>query len=193
MISRLILICSGSTEATRKARFAADEPLEPKSLAQAVGMAGHLPRAALVYVSPALRARQTSIALGLDPAPLEDLRDQGAGDWTGKTLPEVKALDPSALMAWITDPTAAPPGGESLQDVAHRVAAVLADLLTQPGAVIGVTHPAVIRVAVSLVLGVPLQSAAKIDVEPLTLTDLRADGRRWHLRALGVPGALGLR
>jgi len=193
MTSRLILICSGSTEATRKARFAADEPLEPKSLAQAVGMAGHLPRAALVYGSPALRARQTAKALGLEPAVMAALCDQGAGDWTGKTLAEVEALDPSALMAWITDPAAAPPGGESLQDVAQRVAALLADLMTQPGTVIAITHPAVIRVAATLVLGAPLQSASKIDVEPLTLTDLRADGRRWHLRALGVPGGLGLR
>ena len=193
MMSRLILICSGSTEALRKARFAADEPLEPKSLAQAVDMAGHLPRAALVFGSPALRARQTAKALGLEPAVMAVLRDQGAGDWTGKTLAEVEALDPLALMAWITDPAAAPPGGESLQDVALRMAGVLADLLTQPGTVLAVTHPAVIRVAATLVLGAPLQSAAKIDVEPLTLTDLRSDGRRWHLRALGGPGERGLR
>jgi broad specificity phosphatase PhoE len=187
MMSRLILICSGATEALRKARFAGDEPLEPKTQAQAAAMAGDLPRADRHWCSPALRARQTAEALGLHPEIADALRDQSAGAWAGKTLTEVEALDPSALIAWITDPAAAAPGGESVQDVAARMAGVLAELLANPGTVMAVTHPAVIRVTAALVLDAPLQSAGKIDLEPLSLTDLRSDGRRWHLRALGAP------
>ena len=194
MISRLILMCSGATEALRKARFAADEPLEPKSLALAKAMAERLPRAAQVWSSPARRALQTAAALGLEPLVVAALGDQHPGNWAGKTLAEVEALDQMALGTWITDPAAAPAGGgESLQDVAGRIAAVLAGRMVQPGVVIAVTHPAVIRVAAALVLDAPLHSARNIDVEPLSLTDLRSDGRRWHLRALGVPGETGLR
>ena len=193
MISRLILMSCGATEALRRARFARDEPLEPKALAQAQALAQFLPRADLIWCSPALGARQTAEALGLDAAPLDMLRDQSPGDWAGLTLDQVSALDPAALIAWATDPAAAPPGGESLTDIAQRLAPVLAGRLTTPGTLLAITHPAVIRLAAVLVLGAPLVSAQKIDIEPLTITDLRSDGRRWHLRSLGVPGLSGLR
>jgi broad specificity phosphatase PhoE len=50
---------------------------------------------------------------------------------------------------------------------------------------IAVTHAAVIRAAVIGVLGAPPQSFWRIDVEPMSLVDLRSDKRRWALR---VPG-----
>ncbi len=193
MISRLILICSGATEALRRARFAADEPLEPKAAALASAMAARLPRADLVWCSPALRAGQTAQALGLPGTVLPDLRDQSSGDWAGKTLTEVEALDPMALVAWITDPAAAPPGGESLEDVAQRILSLLSARRSQSGTVLAITHPALIRVAATLVLGAPVQCAQKIDIAPLTLTEMRSDGHRWHLRSLGVPGERGMR
>ena len=188
MISRLILICSGATEALRRARFAADEPLEPKAAALAAAMAARMPRADLVWCSPALRAGQTAQALGLPGTVTPDLRDQSSGGWAGKSLTEVEALDPMALVAWITDPAAAPPRGESLEDVAQRTLSLLAARRAQSGTVLAITHPAVIRVAATLVLGAPVQCAQKIDIAPLTLTELRSDGERWHLRSLGVPG-----
>ena len=48
------------------------------------------------------------------------------------------------------------------------------------------THAAVIRAAVLIVLDAPASAFWRIDVEPLSLTDLRFDGRRWALRALGL-------
>jgi broad specificity phosphatase PhoE len=93
----------------------------------------------------------------------------------------------------MTDPDASPPGGESLADLAARLDPVLALRLTQAGTLLAVTHPAVIRLAAVLVLGAPLPASRKIDIQPLSLTDLRSDGKRWHLRSLGVPGRSALR
>lgn len=185
MFSRLILLCSGATEAQRRARFPLDEPLEPK--AQTAAAALSLPRADALFCSPALAARQTAEAAGLAPLVLrEDLREQDPGAWAGLTLDEVSARDPAGLIGWITDPAAAAPGGESLTHVAARAEALLAECLSHQGTLIAVTHPALIRAAVALTLAAPLTSAPRIDVEPLSLTELTSDGRRWHLRRFGA-------
>jgi ribonuclease H / adenosylcobalamin/alpha-ribazole phosphatase len=51
----------------------------------------------------------------------EDLIECGFGDWEGRTFGEVRAQWPDELDAWLGSTSAAPPGGESLQQVAKRV------------------------------------------------------------------------
>ena len=51
---------------------------------------------------------------------------------------------------------------------------------------VAVTHAAVIRAAILAVMGASAACFARIDVTPLSLTDLRSDGRRWTLRATGL-------
>ncbi|UCI06450.1 histidine phosphatase family protein [Mesorhizobium sp. B1-1-8] len=186
MLARLTMISSGATLATRRGRFAQDEPLEPQALARAGAIAPALRRADRVWTSPALRARQTAEALGLEASLEPRLADQDFGRWAGKSFEAAQAQDPEGIAAWFSDPDAAPHGGEALADVARRGVALMDDLLTQPGHTIAVTHAGVIRAAIVHVLGAPLSSVWKIDLEPLSLTDFRSDGRRWVLRASGV-------
>lgn len=186
MLVRLTMICNGATAATRQGAFPSDEPLELRSLTLAKAMRGTLRRADRVWTAPALRARETAEALSLNASVESLLADQDHGQWAGKSFQEVQVAYPDAITAWLSDPDAAPHGGESLADVAHRASTLMDGLIAERGHTVVVTHASVIRTAILHVLGAPLAASWKIDVEPLSITDFRSDGRRWVLRACGV-------
>ncbi|TGQ64666.1 histidine phosphatase family protein [Mesorhizobium sp. M00.F.Ca.ET.186.01.1.1] len=188
MLVRLTMICNGATAATRQGAFPADEPLEPRSLTLATAMRGTLRRADRVWSAPALRARQIAEALGLEASVEPLLADQDYGRWAGKSFDDVRGQQPEGIVAWLTDPDAAPHGGESLADVASRASKLMNGLIAERGHTVAVTHASVIRTAILHVLGAPLAASSKIDIEPLSITDFRSDGRRWVLRACGVTG-----
>ncbi|MEI9403759.1 histidine phosphatase family protein [Mesorhizobium argentiipisi] len=186
MLARLTMIATGATQATRKGRFPTDEALEPRSFERAGALAISLRRADRVWTSPELAARQTAEVLGLDPTVEPLLAEQDFGRWAGKSFEEVQAEDPEGMAAWLSDPDAAPHDGESLTAVARRGAALLERLAAESGHTIALTHAVPIRAAIVHVLGAPLSSVWKIDIEPLSLTEFRSDGRRWVLHASGV-------
>ncbi|TGR74745.1 histidine phosphatase family protein, partial [Mesorhizobium sp. M1C.F.Ca.ET.193.01.1.1] len=70
--------------------------------------------------------------------------------------------------------------------VARRGAALMERLAGESGHTIALTHAVPIRAVIVHVLGAPLSSVWKIDIEPLSLTEFRSDGRRWVLHASGV-------
>ncbi|TPN75992.1 histidine phosphatase family protein [Mesorhizobium sp. CU2] len=183
---RLTMIASAATPGMRKGRFPKDEALEPQALERARALAASLRRADRVWVSSAHAARQTAEALGLQATVEPLLAEQDFARWAGKSFEAVQAEDPDGMAAWFADPEAAPHGGEPLAAVAQRGAALIERLAGESGHTIVVSHPVLIRAAIVHVLGAPISSIWKIDIEPLSLTDLRSDGRRWVLRASGV-------
>lgn len=183
MSQRLTLICHGATVATRRAAFPADEPLDEGALGGAAALGGRLRRADRALTSPLLRARQTAAALSLDARAEPALRDLDCGRWAGRSLAEIAAAEPAGVAAWLRDPGAAPHGGEALSSLLPRVAAFLRSAGGAGGHTVAVTHAAVIRAAVLHVLDAPADAFWRIDVDPLSVTDLRHDGRRWALRA----------
>jgi broad specificity phosphatase PhoE len=183
MTTRLILLCHAATAATRAGRFAADEEIDDKAAAQLAACAGRLPRADRAMSGRSLCARETARALGLDTQPIAELDDCDFGRWRGRTLAEIAAAEPEGLAAWLSDPTSAPHGGESIVSLIDRVAHLL-DTLSGESSVVALTHPAVVRAATLHVLGAPAQNFWRIDAGPLAVIDLRHDGRRWALRAL---------
>ena len=185
MTARLTFLCSGATEANRKGTFPLNEPLVQNAADAAVAQAGRLPRADRVWTSPLLRATQTATALALASEPIEALRDLDFGRWAGKKLSDLQQSEPEALAIWLNDPEAAPPGGESLTTLVARIVPFLDEIMVLKGHTIAVTHPAVIRTALVTILGAPMPAFWKIDVEPLSVTELTSDGRRWALRIKG--------
>jgi broad specificity phosphatase PhoE len=93
----------------------------------------------------------------------------------------VQAQEPDALADWITDPSAAPHGGESVVAMIARVSAWLDAQLTMPGAVLAVTHATVIRAAIVCALEAEPRSFWHIDIAPLSLTQLSGNSGRWTL------------
>jgi broad specificity phosphatase PhoE len=185
MTARLILICHASTDAVRKAAFPADEPLDRHGQTRAAALAKQLPTAEHYWTSPELRARQTTEALQLKAIALSMLRDCDYGDWRGSSFDEVVARDPDAVSRWLSDPAAAPHGGESLLDLMQRVAAWLEGENAVNGQTIVVTHATIIRAAVIHAIDATPQSFWRIDIAPLSMTRLSGTNGRWNLAAAG--------
>lgn len=181
---RLTLLGHGATAASRAAAFPRDEPLEPRAQAAAERLRGRF-RPTETLTSPALRARETAAALGLSARVEPALRDADAGRWAGLAVTEV---EPAALMAWMSDTEARPPGGEAIADVVARVTAWLDARVAIEGRCLAVTHAAVIRAAIIAVLGASPAAFWRIDVAPLSATELVSDGRRWTWRAARLSG-----
>ncbi|GAA4220311.1 broad specificity phosphatase PhoE [Streptosporangium album] len=177
-VTRLTLICHASTSATVRAAFPGDEPLDGRGLRQAGRLAGRFGRGRAVC-APESRCAQTAAALGLraDPDPL--LADCDYGRWSGRTPAEVEAAEPAALTAWLTDPAAAPHGGEPITGLLGRVAGWLSG--RPPGRTVAITHPPVIRAAIVHTLGAPALAFWRVDVAPLARVTLTGRGGRWRL------------
>ena len=56
------------------------------------------------------------------------LRETHLGQWQGRTVAEIDSDHPGAIAAWRSDPTWAPPGGESRVDVVARSRPVVDEL-----------------------------------------------------------------
>jgi broad specificity phosphatase PhoE len=139
---RVLLICHGSTAATRRSAFPLDEPLDASAVTDAVALRERLAadrswgrRAATGAVADggaALRCRQTAEALGLTLKPVAELDDWNLGRWAGLTLDDVVEAEPDAVHGWLADPDAAPHDGESLTALLTRAGTWL-DGIGTPG------------------------------------------------------------
>lgn len=186
MRPRITLVCHATTRALRAATFGGDDALDEPGQAKARQFAGRLGAVDRCWSSPALRARQTATALGLEACVDERLRDCDFGRWTGLRFQQVLLREPRKLVAWIRKPESAPHGGESIPDVLRRVSAWLTEQEREQGHTVAITHSAVIRAAIVHVIQAQLPSFWRIDVLPLSCTELRTNGRRWVLRALNA-------
>lgn len=183
----------------RAGRFPADDPLDPRGFEEAQAARLRLPIAdnATAFVSPALCARETSLALGLAARADAALADIDYGNWRGQRLSELAAHAPGALAAWARDPDAAPHGGESFAQVVKRVGNWLDGLAVQVPLdshdephvaadkasvgtrnVVAVTHAPVIRAAIVHVLGASPAIFSSIEIPPLAAVEMRHSRQR---------------
>ncbi|MEJ2861402.1 histidine phosphatase family protein [Actinomycetospora flava] len=181
---RLHLLAHAATAAARSARFPLDEPLDAggRRAAAAVELATpeHL------WCASSTRCRETA-SLALPERPVDGDAPAGPdpGDWAGRSPADLLADDAAALQAWMTDPDAAPPGGESLAALVARVGTWM-DALPREDRTVGlaVVDPPVVRAAIAHALGAGPAAAWRVDVAPLTLAVLTGGAGRWNLRML---------
>jgi broad specificity phosphatase PhoE len=182
--TRLTLINHPATREQKAGIFPCDESLDSQALAELASVAWKPAGTNRVLAAPELRTRQTAAALGLAATEVLELRDCDFGCWAGRSL---ESLQPDELSEWLSDITVAPHGGESFQDLMTRVGNWLDDQ-RNTGPIIAVTHASVIRAAVVHALQLsPNQAFLRIEVEPMTMTDLRLTGDSWRVRSVGVP------
>ncbi len=181
----ITLVCHATTQELRRVTFGGDDSLDEVGKAKAARLMGSLGRVDHCWSSPALRARETAAAMGLPAVVDERLRECDFGRWNGLRFQQLLFKEPKKLVSWIRDPSSAPHGGESIPQVLARVAAWIAERGRDPGHTVAITHASVIRAAIVHVIQAQLQSFWRIDVVPLSLTDLRTNGRRWVLRSMG--------
>ncbi len=180
---RLFLVRHGETSSNREMRYlgSRDEPLTENGQRQAESLASALasfPLAA-VYASPLLRTARTgeriAARLGVPLVTEPRLREQCFGDWEGMSRAEVLRrgdAERDLLMRWEIDPESAPPGGESLAQVAGRVRSLAGDLAAaHPGGrVTLVSHVGPIKALLCAALAAPLTVARRLFLDPGTLT-----------------------
>jgi len=192
MPTRVSLIAHATTRDLRSATFGGDAPLDDVGRRKAEALAGSLGKVDTVFVSPTLRARETAAALGLTATTVDErLRDCDYGRWSGLKFNQVVVREPFKLFSWIKNPATAPHGGETIPSVMQRVAAWIGERGKDSGHTVAITHAAVIRAAIVAVIEAELRSFWRIDVVPLSLTDLRTNGRRWVLRSMAPMTASG--
>jgi broad specificity phosphatase PhoE len=130
--------------------------------------------------SPLLRARETAELLEIpNPTVVRALIETDWGEWEGKTLSELRALDEAAVAAAEAKGLDfRPPGGESAREVQNRLKpwfARLAAAGTDTGAI---THKGVIRAALALATGWTMTSKPpeRLNWDALHLFRLDAKG-----------------
>jgi broad specificity phosphatase PhoE len=188
---RVLFICHAATADTRRAAFGGDGALLDGAARRVGDLAAHLPKARAVLRSDARCAAETAAALGLgDTASVDPgVADWDFGRWRGRSLDEVEAGEPEAVVAWRSDPAGAPHGGESLVALLARVRGWL-EAQDGEGVRVAVTHPSVIRAAVVCGLEVPEEAFWTIDVAPTSVTELRRRGTRWRVARINWEPAL---
>ena len=117
-----------------------------------------------IYASDLARAWETAQYLGralrVEVTREEGLRERGFGEFEGKTYAEIEALLPEQSMRWRQrDPQFAPPGGESLLALRHRVVAAAEELAARhPGELIAL-------VGHGGVMDVLYRAATRLDIQ----------------------------
>jgi broad specificity phosphatase PhoE len=86
----------------------------------------------------------------------------------------------------MADPESAPHGGESVREFCDRIDAWLTSIARTEGRSIAVVNPEVVRAVAVRVLRAPEPAFWRIDVPPLTATEISGRSGRWNLR-LGQP------
>jgi broad specificity phosphatase PhoE len=182
---RITFLSHAPTEAVKRGSFPLNEAIDENESAKLAAIGWISPRLSHVQTGPEQRTRQTAAALGLDATAAEDLRDINYGSWTGMSLEEIQAQDPAGLGEWLADVHAAPHHGESIAELISRTNRWMSQHKSS-GHILAVTHPTFIRAAIVLALDAPSLSFWRVEIAPLTLTDLRWSGREWKLRSAGV-------
>ncbi|MEV0374495.1 histidine phosphatase family protein [Streptomyces sp. NPDC050636] len=191
MTTRVTLISPAAGLAQREVRFDDDGPLSEAGLRRARTAAGTLPGADRIMVSPSMRCRRTAEELGLPAEPMPAPAGCAMGRWRGRSLAEVADAEPEAVSAWLSDPGFAGHGGESLRQLCDRVGAWLTGVAAESGRVLAVVEPDVVRAATVCALRLPMEAFWRLDVAPLTATELSGRSGRWNLglgRSLGHGG-----
>ena len=156
----------GQTESNVLERYGgrSPEPLTTTGRAQISGLAAQLALAGIgeIWTSEIVRARESAelvgVVLGKPVRVDQRLNEMRLGPWEGLSEQEVADRFPDAYARWCTVPDRVViEGRETLDALAVRMAAVLADAVRQPRPVMLMTHVAPIRVAVLRALGLPLR------------------------------------
>jgi ribonuclease H / adenosylcobalamin/alpha-ribazole phosphatase len=133
-------------------------------------------RIAAVHASPLRRCLQTAeivakrIDVGLTVD--NDLTEADFGEWDGLSYPEVQQRWPEEFSAWIESTAVAPPGGESIDNVAERAGGALRRLLEKyPGqTVVVVSHVTPMKMIIRETLQAPMDVIHRLHVLPASLS-----------------------
>ena len=170
-MTTILLARHGETDWNREGRFQghADPPLNRTGRAQAVDLSVALmaEQLAAVYSSPLRRALETAEVLaashGLEPVPVDDLREVDVGSWSGLTRAEVEERFPAQFARWL-DYGQGWEDGETYEEMGRRAVDALLRLAAAHDGerVLAVTHGGPIRAAFAFADGTTHAEARRL-------------------------------
>jgi probable phosphoglycerate mutase len=179
----LILVRHGQTAANAAGLLLgrADLVLTDVGRRQAKALAAALPVPAKVVSSPLRRAVETAEAIGLPVEIDERWIEIDYGDFDGLPLTEVGA---DVWKRWRSDPTFAPPNGESFDELDSRVREACEARVQEAAAhdVVVVSHVSPIKAAVAWALDVPGAIAWRMHLHVASVTKVAVGGPTPSLR-----------
>jgi probable phosphoglycerate mutase len=154
-------------------------PLNAEGRAQARALATRLDATSLsaIYSSPLERAMETATeigrARGLAPVTIESLTELEVGEWTGATFDELRDDERWRAFNAYRSGTR-PPEGELAAEVQARVVVALEQLADRHGeeTIAVVSHADVIRTAIAYFIGVPIDLARRLEIDPASVSVL---------------------
>jgi broad specificity phosphatase PhoE len=170
-VTTILLARHGETDWNREGRFQghADPPLNRTGRAQAVDLSVALmaEQLAAVYSSPLRRALETAEVLaashGLEPVPVDELREVDVGSWSGLTRAEVEERFPAQFARWL-DYGQGWEDGETYEEMGRRAVDALLRLAAAHDGerVLAVTHGGPIRAAFAFADGTTHAEARRL-------------------------------
>jgi phosphoserine phosphatase len=196
-MTKILLTRHGHVEGIKPERFRGRQPLaltaqgraEAEALARRIAGTWKPQR---IYTSPLERCVKTGAAIaracGLAAGEArDDLNDIDYGRWQFKTFQDAKADNPALFAAWFETPHLVRfPGGESLQDLAARVADALRFVLAHHATdtIVIVGHDSVNRALLLQLIDLPLSAYWRIEQSPCCLNEIDVDDGRVFVRRI---------
>lgn len=183
---KVLLVRHGETDWNLEQRFqgVSDIPLCERGRAQAASLREHLDgeRFDVVFSSPLQRAHETAeILSGMPRARIEtipEIQEMNQGELEGLTWKELLAQHPEIISQWMSEPVDLRiPGGETIREVASRVAAGLRAIRERAHGrrVLVVSHNLAISAGLALLLSEEPSQFRRYRQEPCAIN--RID---WH-------------
>lgn len=193
--TRLYLVRHGEVEETYHRIFGGriDMNLSPHGQMQAAAVADYFEPHALdaVYCSPMKRAQQTAqpllTAKSLAATTVPEFREMDFGDWTGHRWEDIQAKFGVSAFTWLEQiEQGRVPNAENGDALRARIQPGLQRVLqTHAGEVVMIVcHGGVIRVMLSLLLGLPLPATTALEVDYASVTVADCADDRAVLRLL---------
>lgn len=184
--TRLLLVRHGQTEHSAQHLYSgsSNPPLDETGRRQAELVAARLIGVDAVLCSPSARARETAEIcakkLGLGVRSDAGLKELDFGVWEGLSFDEAAERDPELHAKFLSDPTVAPPGGESLNKVHRRVKKTLEGICERypDQTVLVVTHTAPLKSILRTALDGPtsMYYRLQVDLASLSVAEFYSDG-----------------
>lgn len=193
-VRRLILVRHGESVWNGQGRLQGqrDVPLSATGRRQAGRLAGLIaeigPDAAVT--SDLVRARETCALLGHPEARADARwREADLGEWTGRLTADLRDAGDGRYAAWRAG-TLTPDGGEASEALRGRVDEALAAILADQRTWLVVTHGGPIRMAIEVLLGLPIGRLSPVAPASATVIDLGDQPRllAYNLTPRHAPG-----
>ncbi len=190
----LVLARHGETEYNRADVFRGriNLPLNERGMNQARAAADYLAEKPFeaFYSSPLRRSMETAAVIagrhGGEAGPLECFIDVDYGHWSGRSIDEIRSTWPREFAIWADDPGRAVfPGGEAVREVRERLYEGLEWLAREHGGtVLLVGHKLINRIALCLVLGLPISGIWRVEQSNGAMNFISRGEHGWVIQRL---------